>query len=72
MAGGRYEAAIFPGTKGKAVDVAAAKVIVEEAGGKVTDMFGNDQRYDQDIRGVIVSNGVVHNKIVSYLIGLEK
>ena len=64
VAQGDLVANIFPGTKGKNVDIATAKVIVEEAGGKVTDLFGNDQRYDRDIQGAILSNGVVHDEIV--------
>lgn len=63
VASGKLEAATFPGTEGKNVDIAAVKVIVEEAGGKVTDLFGEEQRYDKDIRGAIVSNGVVHDKL---------
>lgn len=69
VAQGDFVASVFPGTKGKNVDIAAAKVIVEEAGGKVTDMHGNEQRYDQDIRGAIVSNGVVHDRLVSIFAG---
>lgn len=46
-------------------DAAAVKIIVEEAGGKVTDLFGNDQRYDQTIKGLIASNGVLHDKLVA-------
>lgn len=64
VAQGDFVASVFPGTKGKNVDIAAAKVIVEEAGGKVTDLFGNDQRYDGDINGAITSNGVVHDQLV--------
>lgn len=64
VADGSFVASIFPGTKGKNVDIAAAKVIVEEAGGKVTDFFGDEQRYDQDLKGAIVSNGVVHDRII--------
>ena len=45
-------------------DAAAAKVIVEEAGGKVTDLQGEDQRYDQPIKGAIISNGLVHDQLV--------
>lgn len=67
VASGQYEAMIFAGTKGKNVDIAAVKVIVEEAGGKVTDLFGNEQRYDQDIKGAIVSNGIVHDDLIKYL-----
>jgi fructose-1,6-bisphosphatase/inositol monophosphatase family enzyme len=45
-------------------DIAAAKVIVKEAGGRVTNLCGDEQRYDRDIRGAVVSNGVVHDEIV--------
>ncbi len=45
-------------------DAAAIKVIVDEAGGKVTDMYGNDQRYDEPARGFIASNGLVHDDLV--------
>lgn len=72
VARGEFVASVFAGTKGKNVDIAAAKVIVEGAGGKVTDLFGNDQRYDQDIKGAIVSNGIVHDQIVEYLKGVER
>ncbi|MFC2606174.1 MAG: inositol monophosphatase family protein [Candidatus Nanosynbacter sp.] len=64
VARGGFAASVFDGTKGKNVDIAAAKVIVEEAGGKVTDLFGRDQRYDQGICGAILSNGIVHEEIV--------
>lgn len=45
-------------------DAAAVKIIVEEAGGKVTDLFGNEQRYDKEINGFIASNGIVHDEII--------
>ncbi len=67
VAQGDFVASIFCGTKGKCMDIAAAKVIVEEAGGKVTDMYGHDQRYDGDINGAIVSNGVVHEQLVNLM-----
>lgn len=65
VASGEFNLAIFPGTKHKNCDIAAVKVIVEEAGGKVTDIFGNEQRYDKDINGAIISNGVVHNEVLN-------
>lgn len=65
VASGHFNFAIFPGTKHKNCDIAAAKVIVEEAGGKVTDLFGNEQRYDTDIKGAIISNGKVHNEVIN-------
>lgn len=67
VANGDFNLSIFPGTKHKNCDIAAAKVIVEEAGGKVTDLFGHEQRYDRDIKGAIISNGKVHNEVVIVL-----
>ena len=67
VASGDFTASIFPGTLHKNCDIAAAKVIVEEAGGKVTDLFGNEQRYDKNIHGALVSNGKVHSEILELL-----
>ena len=67
VARGAFVASVFPGTDGKNVDIAAAKVIVEEAGGRVTDVFGNEQRYDRAIKGAVLSNGIVHDEIIDYL-----
>lgn len=62
VANGDFTLSIFPGTTHKNCDIAAVKVIVEEAGGIVTDLFGNEQRYDQDINGAIISNGKIHKE----------
>ncbi len=67
VANGEFNLAIFPGTKHKNCDIAAAKVIVEEAGGKVTNIFGEEQRYDQSIKGAIISNGLVHDEVVNVI-----
>lgn len=67
IATGDFNLAIFPGTKHKNCDIAAAKVIVEEAGGKVTDLFGNEQRYDKDINGAVISNGKVHDEVINVI-----
>ncbi len=48
-------------------DVAAAKIIIDEAGGKATDLFGNDQRYDKDIKGFVASNGLVHDELLQLI-----
>lgn len=65
VASGEFSLAIFPGTTRKNCDIAAAKVIVEEAGGKVTNFWGEDQRYDGNIDGAIVSNGKVHDEVLA-------
>lgn len=72
VASGKFSFALFAGTKDKNVDIAAAKVIVEEAGGKVTNIFGEEQKYDQDIKGAIISNGVTHKELVNLLNDLQK
>ncbi len=64
VANGDFNLAIYPGTEHKNCDIAAAKVIVEEAGGKVTDLFGNEQRYDESINGAVISNGLVHDEML--------
>jgi myo-inositol-1(or 4)-monophosphatase len=59
---GKFVGAVFYGTAGH--DVATLKIITEEAGGKVTDLNGQERRYDQDGIGCIVSNGVLHEEIL--------
>ena len=68
VADGQFNLAIFPGTKEKHCDVAAAKIIVEEAGGKFTDLFGNNQKYNTDINGALVSNGLIHDEVIDVLL----
>ena len=67
IANGDINVGIYPLRKHKNCDLAASKVIVEEAGGKVTDLFGNEQRYDGDINGAIISNAIVHEEIVDII-----
>ena len=65
VAGGEFVANVWPGKT--PWDIAAVKVIVEEAGGRVTDFFGHDQRYDAHIRGSIASNERVHDHLVEMI-----
>lgn len=48
-------------------DIAALKVIVEEAGGKVTDRYGKEQRYDEKINGALITNGKVHKELLNFI-----
>ena len=64
VANGKISGVIFPGTVHGNCDIAASKLIVEEAGGKVTNFYGENQRYDQDIDGAIITNGKLHDKIL--------
>jgi myo-inositol-1(or 4)-monophosphatase len=61
VAAGQFEASVHPASASH--DSASLKILVEEAGGKVTDLFGDEQRYDQKIKGCIISNGLVHEEL---------
>ncbi len=65
VATGEFAAAIYP--YDKPWDAAAVKVVIEEAGGKVTDLEGNDQRYDGKVKGFVASNGHVHDELIAAL-----
>lgn len=62
VANGKYIGAVFFHKHGH--DVAALKIITEEAGGKVTDLNGEERRYDQDGIGCIVSNKILHEELL--------
>lgn len=47
-------------------DIAPFKVIVEEAGGKVTDLKGNPWNVDNK-GGIIASNGLLHDQVIRIL-----
>ncbi len=66
VAAGEFAASFFGGTSPH--DMAAAAVIVTEAGGKVTDLDGNvPERYDRDIDGQLCSNGILHGELLALL-----
>jgi 3'(2'), 5'-bisphosphate nucleotidase len=68
ISSGEAEAYITTTNKMKEWDSAASYCIISEAGGKMTDMLGNDITYNnKDVyhqNGILVTNGLVHNKIV--------
>ncbi|MDO8509737.1 MAG: inositol monophosphatase [bacterium] len=65
VANGKFIGTVFYGTY--AHDVAALKIITEEAGGMVTDLDGKERRYDQDGLGCVISNGILHDEILGYV-----
>lgn len=66
VATGDFTAVIFPGLS--AHDSAAAKIIVEEAGGVFTSLTGETDRYDGPVHGHLAcANADIHAQIVSLL-----
>ena len=62
----------YPDYREKIWDHAAGAIVVEEAGGKVTDMNGKPLDFYtaakmNDNRGVVVSNGIIHDDVMSAL-----
>jgi fructose-1,6-bisphosphatase/inositol monophosphatase family enzyme len=62
VARGKFSAYLEGGVN--AHDMAALELFVTEAGGKVTSLAGKQLDYSKPFKGAIVSNGVVHQKIV--------
>jgi 3'(2'), 5'-bisphosphate nucleotidase len=65
----RLPSKLSPDYREKVWDHAAGTLIVEEAGGKVTDMTGQpldfaDDRRMRNNRGVVVSNGTIHTAVI--------
>lgn len=57
--------------RSKLWDTCAPQIIIEEAGGKLTDLFGYPMRYDiadvQNHNGVAASNGAIHGETIRQL-----
>ncbi len=62
---------LHPGPRTKLWDTCAPQIILEEAGGRFTDLFGYDIRYDradlQNHNGILATNGAVHELIIEHL-----
>jgi 3'(2'), 5'-bisphosphate nucleotidase len=71
VAMGTADAYVAPGIAGSRWDLCAGQAIIEAAGGRVTDAFGDPIDYrDAELantRGFIASNGVLHDEIVKRL-----
>lgn len=66
LAAGEMDATFFGGTDPH--DTAAIQILVEEAGGKATDFYGEvSDRYDRDVEGQLASNGVLHEELMRIL-----
>ncbi len=65
VANGKFVAALFYGSHGH--DVAALKIIIEEAGGRATDLTGKSRRYDEEGIGFVASNTLLHEEILGLI-----
>ncbi len=68
ISSGEADAYITTTNKMKEWDSAASYCIISEAGGKMTDMLGNDITYNNKEvhhkNGILVTNGLIHKKIL--------
>ena len=75
ISSGEAEAYITTTNKMKEWDTAASYCIISEAGGKMTDMLGNELTYNNKNvyhqNGILVTNGLIHDKIVEEFKKLE-
>ncbi len=66
VAAGEFSASIFGGES--AHDMTPGKILIEEAGGRTSDLYGNvPARFDTDMLGQVCSNGPMHDEIISVL-----
>ena len=69
VASGTSELYFTSTNKIKQWDTCASYCLVKEAGGNMTDVYGNDLNYNVDDvnhqNGIIVSNGLVHEKVIN-------
>ena len=75
ISSGEAEAYITTTNKMKEWDSAASYCIIYEAGGKMTNILGDDVNYNnKDVyhqNGILVTNGLIHNKILEELKKLD-
>ena len=66
VAAGEFSAAFFGGTSPH--DITASALLVEEAGGRMTDLFGKvPERFDREIEGMLVSNASTHDELIAIM-----
>ena len=75
ISSGQAEVYITTTNKMKEWDTAASHCIISEAGGKMTDMSGNELTYNNENvyhqNGILVTNGLIHEKILREFKKLE-
>jgi fructose-1,6-bisphosphatase/inositol monophosphatase family enzyme len=54
----------YPDPNVRPHDIAATYLIIEEAGGKVTDITGKSLDFSRPFKGAVLSNGVAHEQLL--------
>lgn len=70
IAAGLRDLYVNPATKTKAWDTCAPEAILMPAGGRLSDLFGNPIDYTKELahrRGLVASNGRVHDEVIGKL-----
>ena len=69
VASGTSELYFTSTNKMKQWDTCASYCLIKEAGGNITDVYGNDLKYNSDDvyhqNGIIISNGLIHEKVIN-------
>jgi 3'(2'), 5'-bisphosphate nucleotidase len=75
IAAGLRDLYVNPATRTKAWDTCAPEAILAPAGGRLSDLFGNPIDYTRELahrRGLVASNGRVHDEVIAKLAPLFK
>ena len=68
VASGMAEFYFTSSNKIKQWDTCASYCLIKEAGGNITDIFGNNLEYNTEIvnhqNGIMITNGLVHNLLI--------
>lgn len=67
IAEGLADGWVWPSKIG-AWDIAAIKLIVEEAGGRMTAANGEEQKFNHESAGVVVSNGIIQERLLQIVV----
>ena len=71
IAMGEMDLYVNPSSRSKAWDTCAPQTLLHEAGGKITDLWGEPLAYDRaelgNQRGLLASNGLVHDAVLARL-----
>jgi 3'(2'), 5'-bisphosphate nucleotidase len=75
IAEGRAHLYLHLGGRTNQWDTCGPEAILREAGGAVTDISGGDLKYNRtelhNLRGIVASNGVIHNRILDAIATLK-